>query len=92
MCKHVVTVPKRLLFPAVLVVASAGAYALRGSLFDIQLVFCFGVFIIIMSEVSINYLDLSNMSTFIFSLLPFIVFCIIYLIILIHSRTLKNIK
>ena len=43
MCKHVVTVPKRLLFPAVLVVASAGAYALRGSLFDIQLVFCFGV-------------------------------------------------
>jgi putative tricarboxylic transport membrane protein len=43
MCKHVVTVPKRLLFPAVLVIASAGAYALRGSLFDIQLVFCFGV-------------------------------------------------
>ena len=43
MCKHVVTVPKRLLFPIVLVVASAGAYALRGSLFDIQLVFIFGI-------------------------------------------------
>jgi len=43
MCKHVVTVPKRLLFPAVLVVASAGAYAIRGSLFDIQLVFIFGI-------------------------------------------------
>ena len=43
MCKHVVTVPKRLLFPAVLVIASAGAYALRGSIFDIQLVFLFGV-------------------------------------------------
>ena len=43
MCKHVVTVPKRLLFPAVLVVASAGAYALRGSIFDIQLVFIFGI-------------------------------------------------
>jgi len=36
-------VPKRLLFPAVLVVASAGAYAIRGSLFDIQLVFIFGI-------------------------------------------------
>ena len=43
MCKYVVTVPKRLLFPAVLVVASAGAYALRGSIFDIQLVFIFGI-------------------------------------------------
>ena len=43
MAKRVVGVPKRLLFPTVLVIASAGAYALRGSVFDIQLVFMFGV-------------------------------------------------
>ncbi len=39
----VVATPKRLLYPSVIVIASAGAYALRGSLFDIQLVFLFGV-------------------------------------------------
>ena len=38
-----VSVPKRLLFPAVLVFASAGAYAMRGSLFDVQLMFVFGL-------------------------------------------------
>ena len=43
MARRVVAVPKRLLFPAVLVIASAGAYALRGSVFDIQLVFVFGL-------------------------------------------------
>lgn len=43
MARRVVGVPKRLLFPTVLVIASAGAYALRGSIFDIQLVFLFGV-------------------------------------------------
>ncbi len=37
------SVPRRLLLASVLVVAAAGAYALRGSLFDIQLVFAFGV-------------------------------------------------
>jgi putative tricarboxylic transport membrane protein len=42
MARRVVSVPKRLLFPVVLVIASAGAYALRGSVFDIQLVFIFG--------------------------------------------------
>ena len=40
--RQMVGVPKRLLFPTVLVIASAGAYALRGSVFDIQLVFLFG--------------------------------------------------
>jgi putative tricarboxylic transport membrane protein len=53
MCKHLVTVPKRLLFPGVLVIASAGAYALRGSLFDIQLVFCFGILGYIMMKCDI---------------------------------------
>jgi putative tricarboxylic transport membrane protein len=43
MARRVVGVPKRLLFPVVLVIASAGAYALRGSIFDIQLVFLFGL-------------------------------------------------
>jgi putative tricarboxylic transport membrane protein len=35
-------VPRRLLLASVLVVASAGSFALRGSLFDVQLVFLFG--------------------------------------------------
>ncbi len=43
LAKRMVSVPKRLLFPAVLVFASAGAYAMRGSLFDVQLMFLFGV-------------------------------------------------
>jgi putative tricarboxylic transport membrane protein len=37
------SVPRRLLLASVLVVAAAGAYALRGSVFDVQLVFVFGV-------------------------------------------------
>ena len=37
------SVPRRLLLASVLVVASAGSYALRGSLFDVQLVFVFGM-------------------------------------------------
>jgi putative tricarboxylic transport membrane protein len=41
------------LFPGVLVIASAGAYALRGSLFDIQLVFCFGILGYIMMKCDI---------------------------------------
>ena len=43
LAKRMVSVPKRVLFPAVLVFASAGAYAMRGSLFDVQLMFAFGV-------------------------------------------------
>ncbi len=41
--RRVVGVPKRILFPVVLVIAAAGAYAMRGSVFDIQLVFLFGL-------------------------------------------------
>ncbi|KMK64875.1 tripartite tricarboxylate transporter permease [Puniceibacterium sp. IMCC21224] len=41
--RKVVGVPKRILFPVVLVIAAAGAYAMRGSIFDIQLVFLFGL-------------------------------------------------
>jgi putative tricarboxylic transport membrane protein len=41
--KRLLVVPKRILFPAVLVFASAGAYAMRGSIFDVQLVFVFGL-------------------------------------------------
>jgi len=41
--KFVFKVPRRMLLASVLVIASAGSYALRGSLFDIQLVFVFGV-------------------------------------------------
>lgn len=41
--RRVVTVPKRVLFPVVIVIAAAGAYAMRGSLFDVQLVFLFGL-------------------------------------------------
>ena len=37
LAKRMVAVPKRLLFPGVLIIASAGAYAIRGSLFDVQL-------------------------------------------------------
>ncbi|MEZ5738099.1 MAG: tripartite tricarboxylate transporter permease [Burkholderiaceae bacterium] len=37
------SVPRRLLLASVLVIASAGSYALRGSLFDVQLVFAFGL-------------------------------------------------
>lgn len=48
--RRVVAVPKRLLFPSVLVIAAAGAYALRGSLLDIQLVFLFGVLGFIMMK------------------------------------------
>jgi len=36
-------IPRRLRLASVLVIASAGGYALRGSLFDVQLVFVFGV-------------------------------------------------
>ncbi|MBT6137076.1 MAG: tripartite tricarboxylate transporter permease [Rhodospirillaceae bacterium] len=41
--RFAVKVPRRLLLVSVLVIASAGSYALRGSLFDIQLVFVFGL-------------------------------------------------
>jgi len=41
--RFVFKVPRRLLLASVLVIASAGSYALRGSLFDIQLVFVFGL-------------------------------------------------
>ena len=41
--RRVVAVPKRVLFPVVLVIAAAGAFAMRGSVFDIQLVFLFGL-------------------------------------------------
>ncbi|EPX76638.1 tripartite tricarboxylate transporter permease [Salipiger mucosus] len=43
MARRVVTVPKRILFPVVIVIAAAGAYAMRGSVFDVQLVFLFGL-------------------------------------------------
>lgn len=36
-------VPRRLLLASVLVIACAGSYALRGSLFDVQMVFVFGI-------------------------------------------------
>jgi len=42
------SVPRRLLLASVLVVAAAGSYALRGALFDVQLVFVFGVLGLIM--------------------------------------------
>lgn len=50
LAKRMVAFPKRLLFPAVLVFASAGAYAMRGSLFDVQLMFVFGVMGWLMSK------------------------------------------
>jgi putative tricarboxylic transport membrane protein len=50
LAKKMVSVPKRLLFPAVLVFASAGAYAMRGSLFDVQLMFAFGLMGWLMSK------------------------------------------
>ena len=37
------SVPRRLLLASVLAIAAAGSFALRGSLFDVQLVFVFGV-------------------------------------------------
>lgn len=43
LAKKAVSVPRKLLFPAVLMFASAGAYAMRGSLFDVQLMFVFGL-------------------------------------------------
>ena len=36
-------IPRRLMLASVLVIASAGSYALRGSLFDVQMVFVFGI-------------------------------------------------
>jgi putative tricarboxylic transport membrane protein len=42
LAKRLLVVPKRLLFPAVLIIASAGAFAIRGSLFDLQMIFLFG--------------------------------------------------
>ncbi len=50
LAKKMVSVPKRLLFPAVLVFASAGAFAMRGSLFDVQLMFAFGLIGWLMSK------------------------------------------
>ncbi|NQV86941.1 MAG: tripartite tricarboxylate transporter permease [Woeseiaceae bacterium] len=50
MAKRMVSVSKRLLFPAVLVFASAGAYAMRGSLFDVQMMFVFGLIGWLMSK------------------------------------------
>ena len=50
LAKRMVSVPKRLLFPAVLVFASVGAYAMRGSLFDVQLMFAFGLMGWLMSK------------------------------------------
>lgn len=41
--RYAFAVPRRLLLASVLVVASAGSYALRGSLFDVQLVMAFGI-------------------------------------------------
>ena len=43
LAKRMVSISKRLLFPAVLVFASAGAYAMRGSIFDVQMMFVFGL-------------------------------------------------
>jgi putative tricarboxylic transport membrane protein len=51
--KHVVTIPKRLLFPAVLIIAAAGAYGTRGTSFDIIVVMGFGVLGYGMSKVEI---------------------------------------
>jgi putative tricarboxylic transport membrane protein len=50
LAKKLVSVSKRLLFPAVLVFASAGAYAMRGSLFDVQMMFVFGLIGWLMSK------------------------------------------
>lgn len=50
LAKKMVSVSKRLLFPAVLVFASAGAYAMRGSLFDVQMMFVFGLIGWLMSK------------------------------------------
>ena len=53
------------------------------------IVFSLGVIIIIISEISINYLSLSSLSTFIFLLLPLLIFTIIYSIILIRTQHFK---
>jgi putative tricarboxylic transport membrane protein len=50
LAKKLVSVSKRLLFPAVLVFASAGAYAMRGSMFDVQMMFVFGLIGWLMSK------------------------------------------
>lgn len=50
LAKKMVSVSKRLLFPAVLVFASAGAYAMRSSLFDVQMMFVFGLIGWLMSK------------------------------------------
>jgi putative tricarboxylic transport membrane protein len=50
LAKRLVSVSKRLLFPAVLVFASAGAYAMRGSMFDVQMMFVFGLIGWLMSK------------------------------------------
>lgn len=52
LAKRMVVVPKRLLFPAVLVFAAAGAYAMRGSLFDVQLIFIFGLIGYLMTKLN----------------------------------------
>ncbi|MFY0610439.1 MAG: tripartite tricarboxylate transporter permease [Hyphomicrobiaceae bacterium] len=41
--KFAFSIPRRLLLASVLAIAAAGSYALRGSVFDVQLVFVFGV-------------------------------------------------
>ncbi|MGB7299331.1 MAG: tripartite tricarboxylate transporter permease [Burkholderiaceae bacterium] len=46
--KFAFSVPQRLLLASVLIIASAGSYALRGSLFDVQMVFVFGLLGLIM--------------------------------------------
>jgi len=52
-------------------------------------IFCLGVTIIIISEISINYLSLTNLSTFIFLLLPIIIFTLIYSIISVRTKHFK---
>jgi putative tricarboxylic transport membrane protein len=41
--KRMVAIPKRMLFPIIMVIAAAGAFAMRGSLFDVQVMFIFGI-------------------------------------------------
>jgi putative tricarboxylic transport membrane protein len=50
LAKKMVAASKRLLFPAVLIFASAGAYAMRGSMFDVQMMFVFGLIGWLMSK------------------------------------------
>jgi len=58
LAKTLLVVPRRLLFPAVLVMASAGAYAMRGSLFDVQLVFVFGLLGYLLTRIGIPLVPL----------------------------------